>query len=179
LSSSLLVILENQELLSPAVGQFRASQHAVLGEFNGDLLLLGTLRRWGRVYRCVWPEPLTSLTLLRGLHHEEPVEFGCVLARIGQSKREMPPKLAHTEWELKAPCDGILHYSDLQGKNYVGTDTVLRGGELLAQIESMKLFYELRNEHGLPCRLKRWKLPNHGAVQVGASLAVFENLEKL
>jgi len=169
-------------LRAPAVGRFRP--HPRFARPQGKSLCspgdeLGTLERLGRRQALICPldAPVGRLTLSgRGL---QSVEWGQSLATLtpsvgadAEATSGVSASVAHSEgWAIEAPIDGTVYYSPSpDSPPFVQPGELIQPGQVIALIEVMKFFYEIKHEGQEAVRSLAQGVDHGAPIEAGAPL---------
>jgi len=170
------------ELSSPAVGRFRPLARFVGAQakslcLGGDEL--GSLERLGErlSLKCPLELPAGQITLsARGL---QSVGWGQLIATL------TPAELSADEgagasgsgaeategWAIEAPIDGTVYYAPSpESPPFVEPGALIEPGQVVALVEVMKFFYEIKHEGDSAVRALSQGAAHGSPIEAGAAL---------
>lgn len=167
-------------LCSPAVGRFRSEARFVPAQNKslcGPNEALGILESLGQQYILLCPHdlPIGRLSIVqRGLRNVAWGEELAVLTPhigehgdVGQKDEE---QILNQGWSIEAPIDGTVYYSSSpDAPAFVQIGEQIKPGQVIALIEVMKFYYEIKHE-GEPVRALAQGGVHGAPIEAGAAL---------
>ena len=168
-------------LAVPAVGRFRPHPRFAGAQSKslcagGDEL--GTLEWLGlrAALRCPAEMPAGHITLTqRGLSD---VAWGDIVATLspavaeeGVSLGERAEERSSEGWVIEAPIDGTVYYSPSpEAAPFVALGALIEPGQVIALIEVMKFYYEIKHEGSEPVRALSQGATHGAPIEAGEAL---------